>query len=65
MEAATATKDFDATRDVLSKMKLQNGSILTEFHCIGKSKVTYKHTQHTTAEARYVPLTSAVSILTL
>jgi hypothetical protein len=64
VEAATATKDLDAARDVLSKTKLRDGSILTEFQRIGKSGVTYKHTQHTTAEARYVPLTSVVSILT-
>jgi hypothetical protein len=56
VEAATATKDLDAARDVLSKMKLRDGSILTEFQCIGKGKITYKHTQHTMAEARYIPL---------
>jgi hypothetical protein len=56
MEAATATKDLDAARDVLSKTKLWDGSILTEFQQIGKGKITYKHTQHTTAEARYIPL---------
>ncbi len=56
VEAANATKDLDAAREVLSKTKLRDGSILTEFKRIGKGKVTYKHTQHTTAEARYVPL---------
>ena len=56
VEAATATKDLDAARDVLSKTKLRDGSILTEFQRIGKGKITYKHTQHTTAEARYIPL---------
>ena len=56
MEAATAMKDLDTVHEVLSKTKLQDGSILTEFKQIGKGKITYKHTQHTTAEARYVPL---------
>jgi hypothetical protein len=53
VEAATATRDLDAARDVLAKTKLWDGSILTEFQRIGKSKVTYRHTQHTTSEARY------------
>jgi hypothetical protein len=56
VEAATATQDLDAARDVLAKTKLRDGSILTEFQRIGKGKVTYRHTQHTTSEARYVPL---------
>ena len=55
VEAATTTKDLDAARDVLSKTKLRDGSILTKFQRIGKGKVTYKHTQHMTAEARYIP----------
>ena len=54
--AATATRDLDAARDVLAKTKLRDGSILTEFQRIGKGKVTYRHTQHTTTEARYVLL---------
>ena len=62
VEAATATKDLDAARDVLSKTKLRDGSILTEFQRIGKGKVTYKHTQHTTAEARYTPLIFVISL---
>ena len=60
MEAATAMKDLDAAHDVLLKTKLQDGSILTEFQWIGKGKITYKHTQHTTAEARYIPLISVI-----
>jgi hypothetical protein len=54
VEAAAATKDLDAACNVLSKTKLRDGSILTEFQRIGKGKITYKHTQHTTAEARYI-----------
>jgi len=53
VEAATTTRDLDAAHDVLAKTKLRDGSILTEFQRIGKSKVTYRHTQHTTSEARY------------
>jgi len=56
VEAATATKDLDAACDVLAKTKLRDGSILAEFQRIGKSQVTYHHTQHTKTEARYVPL---------
>ena len=56
VEAATATRNLEAAREVLSKIKLQDGSILVEFQHIGKGKVTYSHTQHTTTEARYVPL---------
>jgi hypothetical protein len=53
VEAATATGDLDAARKVLEKTKLRNGDITTEFRRIGKGKVTYRHTQHTTTEARY------------
>jgi hypothetical protein len=55
VEAATATRDLEAARNVLANMKLRDGSILAEFQRIGKGKVTYSHTQHTTTEARYVP----------
>lgn len=54
MEAATATHDLDAARDVLSKTKLRDGTILAEFQRLAKDTVTYRHTQHTTTEARYV-----------
>jgi len=54
VEAATATHDLDAARDVLSKTKLRDGTILAEFQRLSKDKVTYRHTQHTTSEARYV-----------
>ena len=56
VESATATHDLDAACEVLAKTKLRDGSILTEFQRIRKSKVTYRHTQHTTMEARYVLL---------
>jgi hypothetical protein len=54
VEAATVTKDLDAAREVLGKTKLRDGSILAEFQRLSKDKVTYRHTQHTTSEARYV-----------
>ncbi|KAF8805659.1 hypothetical protein BYT27DRAFT_7026528, partial [Phlegmacium glaucopus] len=56
VEAATTTQDLNSARDVLAKTKLRDGSILTEFQRIGKSKVTYQHTQHTTSEARFQSL---------
>ena len=55
VEAATATKDLEAAREVLGTTKLQDGSILAEFQRLSKDKVTYQHTQHTTSEARYIP----------
>lgn len=56
VEAATSTRDLGAARGVLEKTMLKNGDITTEFKRIGKGKVTYRHTQHTTKEARYEPL---------
>lgn len=56
VEAATATRDLNAARDVLSKTKMRDGTILAEFQCISKDKVTYRHTQHTKSEARYILL---------
>jgi len=38
VEAATATHDLDAARAVLAKTKLWDGSILTEFKCIARTK---------------------------
>jgi len=52
VEAADNTCDVDAARKILSKTKLQDGSITTEFKRIGKGKVTFSIRQHTTAEAR-------------
>ena len=62
VEAATATHDLEAAREVLAKIKLRDGSILAEFQRIGKGKVTYRHSQNTTTEARYVPLISALDL---
>jgi len=62
VDGATATRDIEAAREVLAKMKLRDGSILAEFQRIGKGKVTYRHTQHTTTEARYVPLISVLDL---
>jgi hypothetical protein len=64
VEAATATLDLDAARKVLKKMKLKNEDITTEFKRIGKRKVTYCHTNHTTTEARYVPSIFALPVPT-
>ena len=38
------------------------GSILAKFQCIGKSKVTYWHTQHMMTEARYIPVIQFTSL---
>ena len=65
VETATATRDIEAAREVLAKTKLQDGSILAEFQRIGKGKVTYRHTQHTTTEARYVPVIHILGFLNL
>jgi hypothetical protein len=54
VEAASATQDLDAARDILGKTKFRDGTILAEFQRISKDKVTYRHTQHSTSEARYV-----------
>ena len=62
VKAATATSDVEAARKVLAKTKLEDGSILAKFQHIGKSKVTYRHTQHTTTEARYIPLISVLDL---
>ena len=63
-EAVTATdntKDVQAACEALGKLNLVNGSITAAFERVAKSKVTYSHHQHTTAEARYVPHRSVVS----
>ena len=54
VEAVTATHNLEAARDVLGTTKLRDGSILAEFQRMSKDNVTYRHTQHTTTEARYV-----------
>jgi hypothetical protein len=65
VETAIATRDIGAAREVLMKTKLHDGSILAEFQRIGKDKVTYRHTQHTTTEARYVPVIHIPGFLNL
>ena len=54
VEAAIAMQSLDAAQDVLTKTKLWDGLILAEFQRISKDKVTYRHTQHTTSEVRYI-----------
>lgn len=51
--AADETKDVHAAREALGKMKSVDSSITAAFERVAKSKVTYSHRQHTTAEARY------------
>ena len=62
VEAAVATKDLEAARDVLGKTKLRDGTILAEFQRLSKDKVTYRHAQHTTSEARYILLKVSIDI---
>jgi hypothetical protein len=52
VEAADDTRDVDAAREILSKTKLRDGSIIAEFARIGKGKVTFSTRQHTKTEAR-------------
>ena len=52
VEAVDNTRDVDATLEILSKTKLQDGSITAEFKQIEKGKVTFSARQHTLAEAR-------------
>ena len=54
--AADNTKDVRAACEALGKLNLVDGSITVAFERATKSKVTYSHCQHTTTEARYVPL---------
>ena len=54
VQAATAMQDLDAAREVLSKTKLRDGTILAKFQRLSKDKVTNRHTQHMTSEARYL-----------
>ena len=50
--AADDTKDVHAAREALGKLGSVDGSITAAFERVAKSKVTYSHRQHTTAEAR-------------
>lgn len=53
--AADQTRDIDAAREALKKIK--DGSITEAFERVAKGKPgkrTYSHRQHTTTESRYV-----------
>ena len=50
--AADNTKDVNAAREALGKMKSVDSLITAAFERIAKTKVTYSHRQHTTTEAR-------------
>ena len=50
--AADDTKNVQAAREALGKMRSMNSSITNAFEQVAKGKVTYSHTQHTTTEAR-------------
>ena len=54
VETVDVTKDLDAARGVLAKMKLHDGSTTAEFVRIGKGKITFLHHEHTKTEARHV-----------
>lgn len=49
---ADGTKDVHAAREALKSAKLIDSSITAAFERVAKSRVTYSHRQHTTAEAR-------------
>ena len=51
---ANKTKDVHVAREALTKMKSANGSITDTFERVARAKVTYRHHQHTTTEARWV-----------
>ena len=50
--AADKTRDIDAAREALGKLK--NGSITEAFERVAKSKVTYSSCQHTMTETWWV-----------
>ena len=50
--AADETSNAQAAREALEKMRSTNSSITDAFERVGKGKVTYSHTQHTTTEAQ-------------
>ena len=54
--AADATKNVQAARDALEKVKSVDGSITAAFQRIAKDKITYSHRQLTAIEARYASL---------
>ena len=60
--AADQTRDVLAAREALEKMSKKDGSILEAFERVAKSKVTYSHRQHTTAETRCVFIPQALGL---
>jgi hypothetical protein len=50
--AAVETRNVQSAREALGKVKSVDSSIQAAFQRIAKSKTTYSHRQHTTAEAR-------------
>jgi hypothetical protein len=50
--AADGTKNVQAAREALGKIKSANSSITDAFQQVAKGTVTYSHRQHTTTEAR-------------
>ncbi len=61
--AADNTKDVQAAREALGRMKSVDSSITAAFERVAKSKVTYSHRQHTTMETRYVSLLPSWSLI--
>lgn len=49
---ADTTRNVQAAREVLAKMKSVDSSITGAFERAAKGSVTYSHRQHTTTEAR-------------
>ena len=52
VEAADGTCDLESAHLVLTKTKLCDGSITTQFKHIGKEKITFSHHQHTSKQVR-------------
>jgi hypothetical protein len=50
--AAVETRDVRSAREALAGLKSVDSSITAAFQRVTKSKITYSHRQHTTAEAR-------------
>ena len=50
--AAVKTRNVQSAREALAGLKSVDSSITAAFQRVTKSKVTYSHRQHTTAEAR-------------
>jgi hypothetical protein len=52
--AADDTRDLQAARKALGKVRLVDGSITAAFKRVATDKVTYSHRPHTFTEAQYV-----------